>query len=162
MISFFDWTIIPYGCFSNFAPFGIIVTDPDGTTHKWDSVEAYYQAQKFVAPEYQEKIRLATPVRYAWKLGQSRTEPIHPDWETRRTEVMWRALCIKFTTHDYCKNILLGTGTEDIVEQTLNDYFWGCGKLGTGQNMLGKMLMALRTQLQTPAPPNMSVLPTVF
>lgn len=43
---------------------------------------------------------------------------------------------------------LLGTGDKEIVENAPFDYYWGCGKSGTGQNQLGKTLMQVRDQLR--------------
>lgn len=34
-----------------------------------------------------------------------------------------------------------------IVEKSTNDYNWGCGKDGSGKNMLGRILMDVRELL---------------
>lgn len=44
---------------------------------------------------------------------------------------------------------MLSTGERKLVEHTTNDRYWGDGGDGNGQNMLGRMLMELRTELQT-------------
>lgn len=36
---------------------------------------------------------------------------------------------------------------ETIIEKTTNDYYWGCGKDGSGKNMLGIILMKIREKL---------------
>ena len=54
----------------------------------------------------------------------------------------------KFQTHSEIKNILLGTGEELIVENSPIDYYWGCGKNGTGKNKLGLILMVVREKLR--------------
>ena len=61
---------------------------------------------------------------------------------------MRNALMAKFTTHSDLRDALLATGDEELVENAPTDYFWGCGKLGGGQNMLGKLLMATRQALR--------------
>ena len=53
----------------------------------------------------------------------------------------------KFTSHAELRNALLDTGDQEIVENAPTDYFWGCGQLGGGQNMLGKLLMETRSTL---------------
>ena len=57
------------------------------------------------------------------------------------------ALMAKFTTHTDLRDALLATGNEELIENAPTDYFWGCGKLGGGQNMLGKLLMETRQVL---------------
>lgn len=61
---------------------------------------------------------------------------------------MRAALMAKFTTHPDLREALLGTRDEELVENAPTDYFWGCGKLGGGQNMLGKLLMEIRLVLR--------------
>jgi len=53
----------------------------------------------------------------------------------------------KFTSHAELRNALLDTGDQEILENAPTDYFWGCGQLGGGQNMLGKLLMETRSTL---------------
>ena len=36
---------------------------------------------------------------------------------------------------------------EEIIENTDIDYYWGCGKDGSGKNMLGIILMEIREKL---------------
>lgn len=60
---------------------------------------------------------------------------------------MRKAVFEKFTQNKLIRDILLSTGREIIVEKTMDDYYWGCGKNGTGKNMLGKILMEVRQKL---------------
>jgi N-glycosidase YbiA len=43
----------------------------------------------------------------------------------------------------------LATGDEEIVENAPEDYYWGCGADGSGQNKLGQILMRVRRELFT-------------
>jgi ribA/ribD-fused uncharacterized protein len=135
----------PYGCFSNFSPHPI---ELDGKI--WPTSEHYFQAQKFVetAPDYTEKIRLSPSPMVAARLGRSRKVPIRPDWEEVKDHVMFRAVLCKFHTHPEIREILLSTGDAEIIEQTTNDYYWGCGSDGTGKNRLGQILMEVREILR--------------
>ncbi len=59
---------------------------------------------------------------------------------------------MQFTTHQGPRNLLLstasqGTGMLELVEISPNDFFWGRGVDGSGQNHLGRLLMALRKAL---------------
>ncbi|MFF2875007.1 NADAR family protein [Gottfriedia sp. NPDC057991] len=128
-----------YGCFSNFSPHGFVL---DG--QYWNTSEHYFQAQKFVGTENEEQIRLTISPMEAAKMGRDRSKPIREDWEEIKNEVMRKAVLKKFTTHKDIQNILLSTKDNMIIEKTSNDYYWGCGKDGSGKNMLGKILMEVR------------------
>jgi len=108
--------------------------------------EHYFQAQKFVERDraWFEKIHNAKTPKEAAKMGRSREHPLREDWEQVKDEIMHRAVLCKFQTHEKIREILLGTGAELIVENAPGDYYWGCGKNGTGKNKLGEILMAVR------------------
>ena len=132
---------------SNFSPHGFAL---DGAF--WPTVEHYFQAQKFPdCPDYQERIRRAHGPKQAKSLGRSRKVPIRPDWEACKESIMARALRAKFTTHRGLRELLVGTGERPLIEQAPSDYYWGCGRTGTGRNRLGELLMALRDQLRREA-----------
>jgi N-glycosidase YbiA len=74
--------------------------------------------------------------------------PLRSDWEMVKDEVMQQAVLLKFQTHDDIRAILLATENEAIVENSPRDYYWGCGKDGSGQNKLGRILMHVRAILR--------------
>ena len=131
-----------YGCFSNFAHYGF---ELDGKW--WMTSEHYFQAQKFCGTEYEEIIRLLDNPMKAAEMGRNRELPLRADWEQVKDDIMRKAVLAKFTQNKDIKNVLLSTGKETIVENTSNDYYWGCGKDGSGKNMLGIILMELREKL---------------
>ncbi|MEM9256754.1 MAG: NADAR family protein [Pseudomonadota bacterium] len=132
-----------YGAFSNFSPHGI---EMQGVW--WPAVEHYFQAQKFDSETYRDKIRIAHSAKVAAELGRSRALPIRSDWEdAKKFAVMLKAVEVKFTTHTALAELLLSTGTEDIVENAPGDYYWGSGKDGTGQNRLGEILVRVRRKI---------------
>jgi ribA/ribD-fused uncharacterized protein len=133
----------PYGCFSNFSPHGIML---DGLW--WPTSEHYFQAQKYAGTPFVETVRAAPTPKAAANLGRKRTLPLRPDWEEVKDDVMRRAVLRKFETHAELRSLLLGTGDEEIVENAPSDYYWGCGKDGTGKNMLGRILMEVRAILR--------------
>ena len=65
-----------------------------------------------------------------------------------KDDVMRRAVRRKFESHDDIREVLLGTGDQKIVENAPRDYYWGCGSDGSGRNMLGRILMEIRGELQ--------------
>ena len=65
---------------------------------------------------------------------------------------MLAALRAKFSQHHQLRTLLLGTGCAQLIEHTRNDSYWGDGGDGSGQNMLGKLLMQVRGELSEGAP----------
>ena len=136
----------PYGCFSNFSSHPIQL---DGLS--WQTVEHYYQAQKFVGTENEVLVQVIrevqTPMEAA-TIGRDRIHKLRSDWELVKAQVMWQAVLTKFLTHTDIQAILLNTGEELIVEDSPIDYYWGCGQDKTGQNQLGKILMNIRQEIR--------------
>ncbi|MCM1232781.1 MAG: NADAR family protein [Ruminococcus flavefaciens] len=131
-----------YGCFSNFAHYGFALDEK-----RWMTSEHYFQAQKFCGTDYEEKIRLLDNPMKAAEMGRNRSLPLRADWEQVKDDVMRKAVLAKFTQNEEIKDILLSTGKEILIEKTSDDYYWGCGKDGSGKNMLGVILMEVREEL---------------
>jgi len=142
-IIFYSVRESPYGCFSNFSahPFEL-----DGKL--WPTSEHYFQAQKFAGTSSEEEIRRAQGPMRAATMGRNRHRPLRPDWDAVKDDIMRRAVRRKFETHSDIRTILLATGDEEIVENAPRDYYWGCGADGTGNNVLGKILMDVREELR--------------
>lgn len=132
-----------YGCFSNFAHYGF---ELDGKW--WMTSEHYFQAQKFFGTQYEDEIRLLNSPMKAAEMGRSRNLPLRKDWDQIKDTVMRTAVLAKFKQNEEIRDVLLATGKSMIIEKTTNDYYWGCGKDGTGKNMLGEILMEIREQLR--------------
>lgn len=131
-----------YGEFSNFSRHGF---ELDG--YYWKTAEHYFQAMKFEGTAYYHQVREARNPKEVAKLGRRRDFPLRADWEQIKDDVMRRAVHHKFTTHPELAHKLLATGDEPIIENAPSDYYWGCGKNGTGKNMLGIILMDIRDSL---------------
>ena len=149
-ILFYGTNEVPYGCFSNFSAHRFKLEN-----NQWRTSEHYFQAMKFY-PDWDHvcAVRdMASPMQAA-KAGRSRARPLREDWEDVKDDVMQKAVLAKFSQHPNIARILLETGDEDLIENTTNDHYWGCGSSGTGKNMLGIILMEtreiLRTELRTP------------
>ncbi len=143
-ILFYSTREIPYGCFSNFSahPFTL-------DNQRWRTSEHYFQAMKFYPHwDHITAIREMPSPMQAAKAGRSRARPLRPDWEDVKDDIMRRAVMAKFEAHADIRDILLGTGDEDLIENTTTDHYWGCGSTGTGKNMLGIILMETRTILR--------------
>jgi ribA/ribD-fused uncharacterized protein len=88
----------------------------------------------------------------AARMGRDRKKKIRRDWESARVGVMRRAVEAKFRQHDDLRFLLLETGDAKLVEHTENDDFWGDGGDGSGENMLGRILMEVREALRRSPP----------
>ena len=137
----------PYGCFSNFSPHGVHLEG-----EWWPTAEHYFQAQKFREESQRAQIRRVSSPKEAANRGRDRSRPLRPDWEQVKDDVMRRAVHCKFETHAEIRAVLLSTGDEEIVENAPSDYYWGCGKDGSGKNRLGIILMEVRDALRAAEP----------
>lgn len=133
-----------YGCFSNFSHYGF---ELEGKW--WMTSEHYFQAQKFHNTKYEEMVRLLDNPMKAAEMGRDRNLPLRKDWEEVKDDVMEKAVLEKFKQNKEIREVLLSTDKESIVEKTTDDYYWGCGKDGSGQNRLGKILMCVREKLRS-------------
>lgn len=131
-----------YGYMSNFAPYSF----SDG--HKiWPTSEHYFQAQKFLVPEIQEKIRLLESPMDAALEGRNRQNPFRKDWEDVKDDIMRYAVREKFRQNPEILEKLIATSDAKLIEHTKNDHYWADGGDGSGKNMLGKILMETRVAL---------------
>lgn len=155
----------PYYEFSNFYPAKVT---HNGITYP--TSEHAYQAAKFLGntPEEREYINIiknANTPGIAFVLAKQKTgggykwrtdlNPIiqkyldlgvtmRPDWEDVKVMTMASIVHDKFMYNDKLKQLLVSTGDRHIAEHTHRDHFWADGADGTGENWLGRILMALR------------------
>lgn len=75
------------------------------------------------------------------------------DWDKVKDNIMYEIVKAKFTQHEDLKQRLLATGNEELQEgNTWYDTYWGVDiHTGKGLNMLGKILMRIRTELREEA-----------
>ena len=133
----------PYGCFANFSRHGITLGDKF-----WPTTEHYFQAQKFAGTGHEEIVHQAKTPGDAARLGRDRARPLRADWEAVKDDAMRRAVRANFEQHEEIRQILLGTGDAELVENTTDDHYWGIGTRGDGKNMLGIILMEVRAELK--------------
>ena len=131
-----------YGKFSNFAPYPIVL---DGLT--WPTSEHYFQAQKIDDEAYQKKILKEPSPMKAAKFARE-INVIKSNWDEIRDNIMYKAVLAKFTQHPELKELLLSTNDSILIEHTQNDSYWGDGGDGSGENMLGKILMRVRDEIK--------------
>lgn len=113
----------------------------------WDTIEHAYQAQKCVDPKEYDTIHQAPKANDARLLGQKVQMREHWD-EIHKDRVMEECVRAKFLQHKDLRAQLIATGDEELIEDSPVDSYWGCGADGAGKNMLGKILMKIRKELQ--------------
>jgi len=112
------------------------------------STEAAYQyskAESMGDHHRAEKIQHATTGLHAMRIA----EKIETDerWRNIKVKVMESLLKEKLKVCEPAKTALLRSGAREIVEDTTHE-FWGRGKTGNGENMMGKIWMELRKSLR--------------
>ncbi|MBF0233709.1 MAG: NADAR family protein [Desulfamplus sp.] len=132
-----------YGFLSNFAPSGFKMKKTF-----YPTVEHYYQSQKIFDTDIRQQILAAHSPKIAKITARKNSSKIRSDWNQVKTKIMFKGVFKKFKTHPKLLEKLLKTDHEILIENSLNDYFWGIGKDKTGLNMLGKILMAVRDILR--------------
>ncbi len=136
-----------YGFLSNLYPVDIYYNDTI-----WDSTESAYQFYKFKDAKIGAWVILAPKQSVLAMTGHLfnmyKQQYVRNDWDEFKVRLMNKLLIIKFKQHPILAQRLLDTGDRILIEDAPNDYFWGCGKDGTGLNMLGKQLMDVRKELQ--------------
>jgi hypothetical protein len=129
-----------YEFLSNFYPCRI----EDGIIYS--SVEHAYQAMKSLSIAERLKVAACNTPGRAKRMG--RKLELRPDWEDVKVDIMLGLLEKKFRDPELNRQ-LQDTGDEELIEgNTWGDIEWGVYK-GKGENMLGKLLMALRETYKT-------------
>ncbi len=116
--------------------------------HNWPTVEHYYQAMKFDAPDIQAKIRACATPEKARKMGRSRFRKRRSNWRQLKTTIMTRAIYTRAKTHAHMASTLEQSEDQRLVENSNYDYFWGCGRDRRGNNHYGNILMNVREKLR--------------
>ena len=125
---------------SNFWPCQILL---DG--HYYRTVEHAYQAAKTDDLQTRDLIASVPSPSFAKRIGHRIT--LRAGWNDIRLEVM-RSLVWKKFTYPGLRQMLLATGTAELIEgNTWGDTFWGVCN-GVGENNLGHILMNIRERIQ--------------
>jgi ribA/ribD-fused uncharacterized protein len=116
------------------------------------TVEHGFQAAKATSCADFHKIIAAPTPRDARTVGKR--IPLRPDWNephpgsglSVKTTIMLELLQRKYEQPRF-RDILLATGDQVLIEDAPWDAFWGAGPDGTGRNVLGRLLMKIREEL---------------
>lgn len=113
----------------------------------WTSMEAVYQAQKFLYDiALQDAVRLAPDGHAAKAVAREHRSARRRDWHARRVTAMVRATILRIEQDAAYRLFLLTQQGRDIVEDTTHgeiDRFWGVAE-GLGTNVAGQIAMLAR------------------
>ena len=111
----------------------------------YNNAEAAFQASKITDLSARRQFSSLTG-KQAKALGK--TVELRADWNICRLEVMELVLRSKFRNPDLAMK-LVATGDKELVEGNYwGDKYWGyCLKTNEGSNVLGRMLMLIRSEL---------------
>lgn len=133
---------------SNFYP-----TDVYFELELYPSTEHAYQAAKSLDPQFRRIVQRAPSAAESRRLGRQAT--LRADWSEVRVDIMRSLLRRKFA-QPFLRDLLLGTGDAELVEgNTWGDRFWGVD--GHGENMLGKLLMQVRSEIAKVPPETLKI-----
>lgn len=140
----------PYGAFSN-----LYRRDVDFEGETFPTSEHAYQAGKARKAAVRKWLMEApSPALLAMAAHGLYYWDIAPGWSTSKFDRMRRVLYAKFTQHTDLRELLLSTGDARLVESATVDNevnrLWGEVN-GVGRNMLGVLLMELRSELRAEA-----------
>lgn len=135
-----SWFSGPYRFLSNFYTTPVVYRNLE-----YPSAEHAYQAAKCRNPLDRSAFAKNITAGEAKRLGRS--IPLRKDWEKVKLLVMEDVLRSKFE-HPKMRNLLLSTGTAELIEgNNWGDIYWGTVN-GKGENHLGRLLMKIRASLR--------------
>lgn len=136
----------PYGEFCNLYELrnGVIIDNK-----YFKTVEHYYQSRKFdLNPNIAKRVINANTEEEIFEIVRENNNLTPNDWNDIKINIMLKGLIQKFEQYEYLQNLLLKTGDKIIVKHDKNNTEWGDGGNGLGKNLLGKLLMHIRTYYQ--------------
>lgn len=129
-----------YGRLANFSHHPITINNT-----AYQTVEHYYQSQKFVWTEQEKEIIDATTPIMAKKLSRKYQDQVISIRNDIKEFIMRQGNIAKYNQHQDLKSKLLETWNKVIIENALDDSYWWIGKDGLWMNRMWLMLMNLRT-----------------
>jgi ribA/ribD-fused uncharacterized protein len=138
-----DFYTLPFYALNNFSAHAI-----EFNGKLYPTAEHAYQATKCTDEKGKEAIRRARSPMLAKELSHGLYHPARdPEWESKKVAIMEDIFRAKLAQHDEVLTVLKQSGTDEIIEGSPVDFFWGTGKDGSGENQLGKLWMKIRAEL---------------
>ena len=113
------------------------------------TAEHAFQWKKFSGSrtDLSEKILNAKSPHLVLKIADENKSEQDSDWHDKKNQAMEEILRAKTEQHEDVRDVLKKTGKRTIIENSPVDNFWGIGHDGNGQNVVGKIWMKIRDEL---------------
>ncbi len=113
------------------------------------TAEHAFQWKKFAdsRPDIAEKILNAKSPHLVKEISDTHKAEQPINWFEKKVQIMEVILRAKTEQHKDVREILKKTGKRTIIENSPADTFWGIGLNGKGENMIGKIWMKIRKDL---------------
>lgn len=131
------------GYLANYSNYGFY---KNGIFYK--TVEHYYQSEKFDDEDIKNKIINVETPKEASNIGRDRNNIRKDNFNSIKNKVMYEGILEKFRQNRNIAYKLIETRNREIAETTVDEYYWGIGKDKTGQNIIGKILMQVRSKIK--------------
>lgn len=132
-----------FGYLANYSNYGFY---KNGVYYK--TVEHYYQSEKYDDLDIKQRIINCATAKEAASIGRDRNNIRKNNFRLIKQDVILEGLLEKFRQNKDLMYKLIETRNEEIIEMTIDEYYWGIGKNRTGQNNIGKLLMKTREILK--------------
>lgn len=144
LVRFHDVNDPVYGCFSVLSPHPVTVRHVT-----YPSVHHFFLCERFKGSGVEQEILKASSL---WEVDrQVRRGEIAglqlENWDAVKVDVMLLGNYYKFRQNPNALHTLLGTGHKILIDHSPSDSFWSDGGDGTGKNLLGVILSAVRKRL---------------
>lgn len=138
-----------YGFLSNLYPCYILIEINNLGSYGFTSSEAAYQWRK-IRDHNVAAWLLSAPDQCLLAVTAHNLPPryVVAEWSVIKVAWMRKVVYEKFDQNKDLLDKLLATGDVEIIEASKTDSFWGIGRDGKGQNMLGKILMETREKFR--------------
>lgn len=127
------------------SPFAALEVEVDGVVFK--TAEHAYQALRAL-PECRANIMAANSPLEAWREGQTCKANNQLLSGINKEVLMEKIFRAKVAQHGYLREVLLATGSRELIKVMPTDLFWGTDGVGNGENKMGKLWMKLRSELE--------------
>ena len=114
------------------------------------TAEHAYHYRKFTEtlPKVANQIRRAPSAWAAMQIERRHKSKSRTDWDQVKAGIMEEILRALVAQNQDVRDVLMATGKKAIIKNAHEDGFWGIGSSGKGQNVMGKIYMQIRKELQ--------------
>jgi len=117
----------------------------EGATYP--TLEHAYHALRIKPGVERDEIVRATSPLAAWRLAQNyKNRSSLKLADLNKAELMEKLMRLKLEQHTDIKEVLLVSGNRGLLKVFGTDFYWGTGNDGSGENVMGKLWMKLRSE----------------